>query len=77
MPIFFNFNLQKLKSDINWVLKNVDSAGIEDILNDNDCFYKVYTLQGINVMTTTDKSLINNLPSGLYIINGKKALIRR
>ena len=37
--------------------------------------YTVYTLQGIKVMTTGEKTDLNRLPSGIYIINGKKTLL--
>lgn len=36
---------------------------------------KVFNLQGIHILTTTTRDDLQNLPSGLYIINGKKILI--
>ena len=56
-----------------------DDAGIHDIITDEECFdghYRVYNIQGILVLDTTDETLINTLPTGFYIINGKKYLIR-
>lgn len=41
---------------------------------DNEGRYVVYTLGGVRVLDTYDASLVNNLPSGLYIINGKKVM---
>lgn len=38
--------------------------------------YKVYNLQGVNILTTEDALLVNNLPAGLYIVNGTKVIIR-
>lgn len=38
--------------------------------------YHVYNLQGVMILKTDDKDKIEELPSGLYIINGKKTLIR-
>lgn len=37
----------------------------------------VYTLSGIKVLSTPDPSRLKELPQGLYIINGKKVLVRR
>lgn len=38
-------------------------------------FYNVFNLQGINVLNTHDYTRINELPKGVYLINGKKVLI--
>ena len=54
----------------------VDNAGVESIVADADG-YKVYNLQGVNVMTTKDKNELSQLPAGIYIINGKKTLISK
>ncbi len=54
-------------------------AGIQDTFINNDTFdgnYRVYNIQGMFVLDTTDESLIRTLPSGVYIINGKKTMIR-
>ena len=37
--------------------------------------YRVINLQGIVVMDTDNRSDLNNLPSGVYIVNGKKVRI--
>ena len=50
-------------------------AGIENVIVDNDSTFTVYNLQGIRVLTTTDKTVLSTLPRGIYIINGKKTLI--
>lgn len=36
--------------------------------------WTVYTTMGVKVVETTDASIINALPSGIYIINGKKVV---
>ena len=36
----------------------------------------VYNLMGVKVLETSDRDDLNNLPKGLYIINGKKTLLR-
>lgn len=39
--------------------------------------YKVYSIDGVNVLNTESKDAVNNLAPGLYIINGKKVLVRK
>ena len=41
-----------------------------------DATINVYNLTGVKVMSTTDAADINNLSKGLYIINGKKVVIK-
>lgn len=43
---------------------------------DENGLYRVYNLNGINVLTTRDKAAVSSLPKGLYIINGKKFLLK-
>lgn len=51
-------------------------AGIESIVAENqDGVYRVYNLQGVKVLETKDASQLNNLPKGIYVINGKKIAI--
>lgn len=53
-------------------INNAD-AGVEDL--ESDPFggvLKVYNPQGVKMMETKDPSMLNLLPSGIYIINGKK-----
>ena len=52
-------------------------AGVEENLVDADNgVYRVFNLQGVNVLTTENKADLNNLAKGIYIINGKKTIIR-
>ena len=37
--------------------------------------FRVYDLRGVNILNTEDKSEIDHLPKGLYIINGKMVMI--
>lgn len=37
---------------------------------------KVYNLNGVNVLTTTDASHLNKLAKGIYIVNGKKYIVK-
>ena len=51
---------------------NTDENGIESIKPDSDGLYRIYNLNGTLCLRSYDKSVINDLPSGFYIINGKK-----
>jgi len=62
-----------------WDIRPYDfAAGIEDVYSDNTFtgIYMVYNLEGILVKKTKDKAEALDLPSGIYIINGKKVAIR-
>lgn len=48
-----------------------DSNGVESIAASNEA-YKVYDVNGVLWLETNDKTAIENLPKGIYIINGKK-----
>ena len=37
----------------------------------------VYNMQGVKVADNADNAAISNLPAGIYIINGKKIVIRK
>ena len=52
-----------------------DPTGVTHIIDDVDGVYRVYNLQGVNVLNTTDALEINNLQPGIYIVNGKKVKI--
>lgn len=53
-----------------------DSEGsINKLDSDHNGLYKVYNLQGIKLMEAKDKSALNSLPAGLYIVNGKKVYL--
>lgn len=52
-------------------------AGVESLIDDAaHGVYKVYNPQGVKVLETLDASEINNLPKGIYIVNGKKVVVR-
>ena len=63
-----------LKSD-NVQTKNGDTGFKESVL-DSANGYTIYTLNGIFVMRTMSKSDLNNLPKGIYIVNGKILLVK-
>ncbi len=54
-----------------------ESLGVDDIIENQPTEgYIVYDLQGVLRLKTADMDEVKQLPSGLYIVNGKKTLIR-
>lgn len=61
-----------------YIFTSHESAGVENLaIDSNDGIYRVYNLQGVNVLNTKDASEVNNLNNGIYIINGKKVMVRK
>lgn len=52
------------------------SASVDDIEGDTNEVYNVYNLQGVGIMTNASKDDLKVLAPGIYIINGKKVLIK-
>lgn len=54
-----------------------EGAGVKGVSNNAnlDNSLKVFNLQGVKILETKDASLINSLPKGIYIVNGKKFAI--
>lgn len=51
-------------------------SGISNVsVNSSNC-YTVYNLNGVKVLDTKAKNDINKLPAGLYLVNGKKVLVK-
>ena len=50
-------------------------AGIGSVISGNN-FYKVYNLEGTLVRSTEEAGTLQNLPKGIYIVNGKKIMIK-
>lgn len=59
------------------VRKAPGTAGIEAGLSvDKTTLYSVYNLQGALIKNNASKVDVKNLPAGIYVINGKKVIIR-
>ena len=54
------------------------AAGVESIEDENlgDGIIRAYNLQGVKMMETGNPDDINNLPKGIYIVNGKKVVVK-
>lgn len=51
-------------------------SGVKDMVAaPENGLFNVYNLNGVKVMATEDASRINNLPKGIYIVNGKKVAL--
>lgn len=59
-----------------FVYDTTGNAGIGSVANDFNGVYTVYSIVGVKVLETTVKSDINNLPAGIYIVNGEKVIVR-
>jgi hypothetical protein len=53
-----------------------NSNGIISIRNNGKTPLEVYTLDGRKIVSLTDKSELFSLKSGIYIVNGKKIIIK-
>lgn len=53
------------------------NAAIDNVFGDEVSEYTIYNTNGVLVLHTTSRDEVNNLPNGIYIINGKKFLINR
>ena len=58
------------------VQTTIDGTKIEEVVSNTTNGYIVYNLYGTLVMRTMDKSDLNNLPQGIYIINNKKMFVK-
>lgn len=54
-----------------------EHSGIDQIVVTEGGKYDVYSISGVRLMTTTISSEIESFPEGLYIVNGKKVVIKR
>lgn len=48
------------------------NAGVSHIEVSDEGAYRVFNLNGIKILTTKEKSDLEKLPKGIYIVNGKK-----
>lgn len=58
---------------LKYTVKN--ETAIEDIIADGEKNWRVYDIRGIKVLDTDNHEQLNDLPHGIYIINGKKWIV--
>ncbi len=51
-------------------------SGLDSVIAPENGSYIVYNLQGIHVATVESPAELENLPAGLYIVNGVKTVIK-
>ncbi|MCH5235515.1 MAG: hypothetical protein J1E16_09480 [Muribaculaceae bacterium] len=73
LPVSFEDG--KALLNLTYTVKGLPSAGIESI-NDSDGSLKVFNLNGTHVLTTKGANGIQNLKPGVYIVNGKKIMVK-
>lgn len=62
--------------NLTYTLTNLpDTSGI-DTISSQEGTLKVYNLKGVNVLNAGKSGDLQNLKSGIYIINGKKVLVK-
>ena len=66
------FSYESAESDT----ESEDETGISNVSASETTSYNVYTISGMHVMNTSDKSDLKSLPMGIYIVNGKKIAIK-
>lgn len=72
---FVDRNSKEIKGiTLRYIVEN--ETGIEDIVADGNNGWVIYNTCGIKVLDTTDADRLNTLPSGIYIVNGVKVIIK-
>ena len=59
---------------LKYVVKN--DTSLEDIVTDAESNWTVYDITGRKVLETADYNKVKALTKGIYIINGKKAIVK-
>ena len=72
---FVDRNSKEIKGvTLRYIVEN-DTA-IEDIIADGENGWTIYSIGGVKVLGTKDANKVKALPSGIYIINGTKTIIK-
>lgn len=73
---YFNLSDNGIPSPEFKLTYTISGSGIDMVVADKDGMFRVFNVAGVEVMTTPDKDNLKNLPAGLYIINGKKMMLK-
>ena len=76
-----NSSLSLYKRSEPWIwfvgnIKPLEESGVESVVYANEGYFRVFDLKGANILNTSNKSEIDNLSPGIYIINGKKTVVK-
>ena len=69
-------NMINCAQDITYTIISKESSGVTGLEADETGLFRVYNLKGINILNTTDADALRSLDRGLYIVNGRKVLIK-
>lgn len=70
----FSFDYKTLELTLTYL---GEETGISDVAGENAEGYTAVTLQGITVLRGATATDVDRLPAGIYIINGKKTVVRK
>ena len=72
---FVDRNSKEIKGiTLKYIVEN--ETAIEDIIAESENGWRVYSTSGIKVLETKDAYKVMALPSGIYIVNGTKTVIK-
>jgi hypothetical protein len=72
---FVDRNSKEIKGiTLRYIVEN--ETAIEDIVDDGQNGWVIYNTNGIKILDTNDASKVKVLPSGIYIVNGIKTVIK-
>ena len=58
------------------MFENTKSAAIEDVFAETTTVADIFNLQGIIIKRNASKEDLHSLPAGIYIVNGKKIVVK-
>lgn len=70
-------NETELNSELVLTYTTTDQSFVEFVEAEADGLYRVYNLNGVNVITTDNASELSKLANGIYIVNGKKVILNK
>lgn len=74
--MFFLENNDTLENPDWTVIWNIGTTGVAEVFDNTDSF-NVYDINGRSIFLNGTPDDLNSLPAGMYIINGKKVMIRK
>lgn len=72
----FDIKTSMIKSQVVLVVNTTTDASVEVIASDSEGVFRVYNTAGVLVMETKDSASLQTLAPGLYIVNGRKLIIK-
>lgn len=71
-----NENTINCEQGINYTILAGDTNGVVAIEADANGMYVAYDLNGVKVLTTADSAALRTLAKGIYVVNGRKVLVK-